>query len=284
MYLDNYDCRALKPTYNSFFKFWQNNLFTYVEKLFTWKCGNVPQKEIETRLILFGMVGIVKKEGLVFPVKADGLNGQTIYVDEFKHFNWTTPIAWQGVGNIGEDAVLINNTALRNPTLFLINHYAQLLAQNEITLQNTMINARRGKTLEAMSDKMAQEARRYENKIYNGEPDVIVDPSFAGINILDTDTKGMEYIKDIWEVRTELLYAFFEDLGIKTANKKRERMITDEATASDKLLKLNLKDMLDERKKGAAAVNNMFGLDWEVECNIDYDADGTVESEEKDEA
>lgn len=274
-----------KPTLKPALEYWTEQLFAIVEKLFTWNNLDFKQKEIESRLILRGRVGIVRIGKDIVPVVADGLNGNTYYPDEFKYFNWNTVNSKSGRGVIDKDAILIDNNALRNPTMDIVRRYALILAHTEVTLLNALINGRSNKTIVASNQKMADSIRVYQDKIINGSNDAIVDPSFIGLNVLDqaNGQNSLNYIKQLYDIRQSLLYSFYEDLGIKKNQQKRERLVSDEVEADTMLLKLNIKDMYDSRKEGCEKVNKMFGTNWTVFCNIDYDADGPAEGGEENE-
>lgn len=284
-YLNNIGCvfKSGKPTLKPALEYWTEQLFSIVEKLFTWEGLPFKQKEIETRLILWGRVGIVKIGSDIVAVKSEGLNGLTYYPDEFTKFNWATVNGKQGIAEIDKNAVLIDNNALRNPTMDIIRRYALILAHTEVTLLNALINGRSNKTIVASSQKMAESIREYQNKILNGSNDAVVDTSFIGLNVLDTANaqNSLNYIKQLYDIRQELLYSFYEDLGIKKNQQKRERLVTDEVQADTMLLKLNLKDMYDARLEGADKVNAMYGTSWKVKCNIDYDGNGIPENKEQ---
>lgn len=272
-----------KPTLKPALEYWTEQLFSIVEKLFTWDGIDFKQKELETRLILLGRVGVVKINNEIIPVRADGLNGLTYYPDEFKYFNWCTVNGKQGRASIDKDAVLIDNNALRNPTMDIVRRYSLILAHTEVTLLNALINGRSNKTLVASSQKMAESIRQYQDKIINGSNDAIVDPSFIGLNVLDqaNGQNSLNYIKQLYDIRQSLLYSFYEDLGIKKNQQKRERLVSDEVAADTMLLKLNLKDMYDSRVLGCNKVNELFDTSWSVKCNIDYDGNGVPEAEEE---
>lgn len=272
----NYIVKSGKPTLKPALIYWHDQLFSTVEKMFTWEGLPFKQKEIESRLILYGRCGIVTIGPDIVAVKADGLNGLTYYPDEFTNFNWNTCNGKSGRSSIDVDAVLIDNNALRNPTMEIVHRYALLLAHTEVTLLNALINGRSNKTYVANTQRVAESVRAYQDKLFNGSNDAIVDPSFIGLQTLDGagQQNSLNYIKQVYDIRQELLYSFYEDLGIRKNQQKRERLVTDEVTADTSLLKLNIKDMYDARVEGCDKVNNMFGTNWTVKCNIDYDADG----------
>ena len=53
-------------------------------------------------------------------------------------------------------------------------------------------------------------------------------------------------------------------IGIKTAERKAERMLTDEVAADDAMLDANLADMLKARQRGVERVNKLFGTNISV--------------------
>ena len=59
-----------------------------------------------------------------------------------------------------------------------------------------------------------------------------------------------------------------------------------EVTADTSMLLYNVSDMLEERKRGVDAVNNMFGTSWEVRLSdeIDYNTENQPEDLEGGEA
>lgn len=288
MYLDEIEnlktYRSGKPQFANSFKYWRNQLFNEVNKLFSWDGLKFPQKEIETRLILWGCCGIVNPEkvdkfGKPVPVTINMFD-LTQFYDEFENFNYTTPLC-SGKAVIGKTGVVIDNNTLRNPTINLIDRYAMLLAHTEISLVNALVNGRSSKTVVAGSNKVAENARAYLNKLYNGANDVIVDTAFAGLQINDAKNDPLAYAKAMYDIRQSLLYSFYEDLGIKKNQQKRERLVTDEVTADNMLLKLNIKDMLDARQRACEEINKLFGVNWSVVCNVDIDDDGIPEAEEQ---
>ena len=70
-------------------------------------------------------------------------------------------------------------------------------------------------------------------------------------------------------------------IGVRRANDKRERLITDEVQANNSLLKLNLTDMRDSRIKGLEEIKRVFGVKGELVCNVDLDGNGSLDDSEQ---
>lgn len=281
MWLDKYyKCKGIsgRPQFKRRFFFWLNRLFNFTNKLYTWNDLPFPQKEIETRLIIKGKCGFNKSLNEL--VACDiSLFGITQFYDIFTSYNWTTPKN-TGTCEIGKDGVLIENDSLRNPIFPIIEHYAEALAHVDITFINSCINGRAQRTSVVGSNKQAEEVRRYNNKLAEGYNDVIVDRAFLNTEFHDNDISALHTLKELYDVRQELLYSFYEDLGIKKSQQKRERLITDEVNADNGLLKLNILDMTDARTKACNEINNMFGLNVSVKCNVDFNEDGIADGKE----
>ena len=281
MYLDEIKniktYRNGKPQFANSFKYWRNKLFEQVNKLFTWNNLSFPQKEIETRLHLYGIVAIIKEDNDLIAVKPN-LNGVTNYADEYTDIDFATPLI-SGKKIINKDCVIIDNNTLRNATINSIDRYAMMLAHTEISLVTALVNGRATKTYVATNNKIAENIREYQNKLYNGQNDVIVDSSFIGLDIKDNDNSSLNSIKTLYDIRQNLLYSFLEDMGIKKNQQKKERLVTEEVNADETLLKLNIKDMYDNRKIACDKINKMFNTNFEVICNVDYNGDGVADKE-----
>lgn len=281
MYLDEIKnittYRSGKAQFNNSFKYWRNKLFEQVNKLFTWEGLPFPQKEIETRLHLYGIVGIIKEDNDFIAVQCNMFD-VTNYYDEFLKFTYATPLI-SGERVIDVDGIVIDNNTLRNPTINTIDRYAMLLAHTEISMITALVNGRATKTYVATNNKVAENIKQYQNKLYNGQNDVIVDSSFIGLEIKDNDNSSLNNIKTLYDIRQNLLYSFLEDIGVKKNQQKKERLVTEEVNADNTYLKLNIKDMYDARKKACDKVNEIFNTNWNVYCNVDYDGDGVIDKE-----
>ena len=280
MYLDN--CENFNKKYNSkkytlqrSFNFWRNWLFDFCIKLFTYNNCEFPQKEIEVRLILFGRCGFNKVDGEYIPVDI-GMYGLTNFYDEYTSYNWTTPLH-NGKCTINKDGVVINNCQLRTPTYSIIEHYSLLLAHAEVSFINALVNGRATNNIIANTEQVAKSVRAYYDKLYNGQLDTIVDKTFEGVEVVPSDTTSIRDVKNLFDTLQNILSMFYESIGVKKSMDKKERLITDEVASDNGLLKLNISDMFNERKKAVETINNLFGLNIEVVCNVDLDGDGDIE-------
>ena len=276
-------------TYNALYGYWREQLFERVMRLFVWE-SDVEQKEIEQRLIIAGHCGITKLPRRKELTAMFGtFYGVTEYFDEFKNYTVHCPI-YAGTRTIGKDIAIISNNAERNPVLPLIHHYAQLLAHAEVTFLNILINARDNSGIPIVStERQKQAVLQYQGKKFNGQYSAIADPGALGVNYTQQTTLNSSLYKEMWETRNNILKEFYSDIGVKAAFEKQSNTIDAEVRSNDSLVLLNIKEMLEDRKRGCEAVNKLYGTNWSVKVSdeINYRAGeavpaGEVENNEND--
>ena len=278
-------------TYPAYYRFWTNELFQRLTRLFVWKNTyeiedgkliGVDPKQIESRLILRGFTVISKmresdKELTSF---FGSMFGPTKYYNEWKKVNIHCPI-YAGTRTIDEDAVIINNTSIRNPSYMYVHHYATLLAHAEVTLVDMMIDARdNGGVPIARTQKQFESIRAYQNKRFIGKYGVVTDIGGLGVDYAGSDRKTSQSILEVLEARNKLIRSFYSDIGIRAAFEKKSNVNSLEIDGNDSLLKFNISDALEQRKLSCEKINTLFDRNWDVELpeEIDYDK---IEAEEQ---
>ena len=261
-------------TYKAYYEYWAEQLFERIMRLFVWEnTDDVKPKEIEERLLLQGHCGITKILGeKELTAMFGNFYGVSKYVDDKPYYMVRCPL-YSGSRTIGKDIVVICNNSLKNSTYSLVHHYATLLAHNEVTLVDTLINVRDGGGIPiATTEKQKQSIIAYQSKVFNGQYGVVTDIGNLGLQYIGSDRKTHQNIMDIVTTREKILKSFYSDIGVRSAFEKRSNSVEAEVEADTSLLLLNLSDMLDSRKKGAEEVNKLFGTNWNVRIakEIDY--------------
>lgn len=261
-------------TYKAYYEYWIEQLFERIMRLFVWEnTDNVEPKEIEERLLLQGHCGITKILGeKELTAMFGNFYGVSKYVDDKPYYMVRCPL-YSGSRTVGKDIVVIRNNSLKNSTYSLVHHYATLLAHNEVTLVDTLINVRDGGGIPiATTEKQKQSIIAYQSKVFNGQYGVVTDIGNLGLQYIGSDRKTHQNIMDIVTTREKILKSFYSDIGVRSAFEKRSNSVEAEVEADTSLLLLNLSDMLDSRKKGAEEVNKLFGTNWNVHIakEIDY--------------
>lgn len=278
---DYVDMRSLEKacTLPDFYRFWRDNLFERLMRLFIWEnTGELEPKEIEERLFMAGHCGITQYDNKLTAFFGS-FYGVTVYQDEWTGYNIHSPI-YSNSYTIGEDIIVINNNSLRNPSLEHVNHYAKLLAHADVTLMLQLVQARdSGGVPVAQNEKAKQSLLDYQRAIYNGKIATVSDLAGIGVEFLGADRHTNHDINSVWDVRTKLLKSFYADIGVRASFDKKSNTVVDEITSDSSMLMYNISDMLEERKKGAEKVNNLFGSDWSVRLSdeIDYNTENQPE-------
>lgn len=254
-------------TYSVGYEYWKKLLIERAMRLFVWKnTGVVPAKEIEIALMLNGTAGVTNK----YKNKLSVFNGQlcgnpTQYYDEFEQYSVYSPV-FSDILNVDKDVVVINNNTCRTRIYNLAHRYAMMLAHTEVTLTDELINMRQGGSVPiAGRENEKTSYENYRNNLANGKIGAIYDPAFLNMDFKDINSKSTNSIKDLMEVRENLLSDFYNDLGVKTSRDKKGNMISEEVNANDSMLLLNINDMLEQRKIGCEKVNKMFETNWSVD-------------------
>ena len=271
-------------TYPAFYRFWTNELFQRLTRLYEWKNTykvedgkliGVDPKQIESRLILRGFTVITKMRDTDNELTSffGSMFGPTKYYNEWKKVNVHCPI-YAGTRTIDEDAVIINNTSIRNPSYMYVHHYATLLAHAEVTLIDMMVDARdNGGVPIARTQKQFESIRAYQNKRFIGKYGVVTDIGGLGVDYAGSDRKTSQSILEVLEARNKLIRSFYSDIGIRAAFEKKSNVNSLEIDGNDSLLKFNISDGLKQRKLACEKINSLFDVNWEVELpeEIDYE-------------
>ena len=88
---------------------------------------------------------------------------------------------------------------------------------------------------------------------------------------------------DLNDLLVDLKNQFYRDIGIPNVRVKKERMLTSEIEYENELPKLNIKNQFESRKKACEEINNLFGTNWSVTCNIEFETNKSVVTTQKEE-
>lgn len=259
---------------------WFHYFYSLATNLFSYKgLSDSLQKQIEKRLLFYGVCGIIEKDDDLIAVNANG-NGENIYSEptEFTFsFGNGDNDAKQYTRTINVDGVFARNTFDYYPSFYDVEKMSFTMAHIDASIVCEAINTRFTDVLKAGNEKSAESARTFYNSLYNGKLSVILDkPEELEI---DRQTRTTTNLKELLDTKERTLKSFYELFGINKQNEKRERMITDEVQANEELLHFNLKDMLEARKEMCANIKNVFGRDCGVVSHVDIDGDGRKENE-----
>lgn len=254
------------------YMYWVNNLFERTCRIFEWAGLPFEQHELETRVLAHGWTGEVDDGYAGIIVTHGSMHGVTEFADKFSKFTYAGATLKGGTKDIGKDCVIIKNTALKTSILPMIERYADMLAHAEISMRCALIEGRKVNTYTATDDATAESIRNYDNKIYLGEHEVIVDSSLIGA--LANISKGSaesNTIKSCWDIRQDILRSFYNEIGVRYSREKKERLIEAETNTDAQMLLLNINDMLKQREQAAREMSEIFGLNVSVKLSKEFE-------------
>lgn len=262
------------------FNVWVDKLLLVVSRVFKYDNlpPNLPQWEIEKRLIMNGSCFVFKNAVYGVVTSFGGLSGVDIY-NNANSFNYAQSV----LGSKSDmknmvDGVIIYGTSIdklycgRGTIGRRVQYYADLLSDIDVSRQVGLINNRSIAAVIAKSDNALNELRAYYNKLIDGElvvPRITTGVLDATENLNKQSNVQGYSLADFDIAQQNILKLFYSDFGISYATEKRERLISDEIAADEDVLDINIFDMLDCRQTGINAINNLFGTAITVGVNND---------------
>lgn len=232
--------------------------------------GNLPEgmeeRHIETLLFGKGKACFLKDPKMKFLcLEVDEGGHKNVYGDSLdwrvQGFNYSRHL-WQHTieGRPRDEFVIIRNNPLALPTDLFITHYVNKLAEAERTMD---VNVKACKTpiIFACDDKDILSFKRMFQQVDGNVPALFVD---RGLN-LDSITAFQTGVKfmgnDLMDYKRAVESDLLTFLGQNnTPVDKKERLITDEATANNQLIQSFADLQLIARQKACKEINEMFGL------------------------
>lgn len=256
------------------YTYYKNFLFEKLIKIFKYENlpSTIPQECLEDYILHFGYAGITKNEkyGLVaVPCTKYGVG---LYPRFEPLAQYCTPLMQGRDLIIGQDIIVFKNNTYQLSCIPLVERYARLLADADSSITIALENARIN-TLPSFDDEESAESyKAYMIANRLGQVDTVLDSSFIQKgNFVDYQKNSNSTLSlSLVETRNEILRSFLLEIGITTANGKKERMVVDEVNVNSQLLLFNLRDMLDNRKKAVESVNAIYGTDISVELSEEY--------------
>lgn len=239
-------------------------------------------REIEKRLYYFGRCGVVKHGGDLIAVDACG-NTPGIY-NKPERFTFVfgggiqDNSATPNEREIGKAGAFGYNTFEGFPTVNAVEHYALMLAHTDASITMELVNGRMVDVLKVSNNRSAEAAATYSKKLYDGDYSFLQDKT-EELEIDRANSSRGSRLRELTDTKERILKDVYAMFGVNRVAEKRERLVSAEADGSGAMLLLNLKDMLEMRKKFVSDINKVFGTSVSVKCHIDIDNDGKLEHE-----
>lgn len=239
---------------------------------------SLPQREIEKILQIYGFAIFKEVKGELY-VFYGGLGGvPNAYYLPTEAIIANPYLKYMKVLEIDKDCVVIWNDSNHLGLMPIIEKYAVLLAENEISLRIATIWARVPAIIEADNDTEKDSAKDFIDKVEKGELAVLGTDRFIQQltskdgRVHDFNNRSSSHIKELIEENQYLNAKLWNEIGINANfNMKREAINESEATMNEDALFPFIDDMKYNRTIGFEKVNKMFntnikfklGSSWE---------------------
>ena len=168
------------------------------------------------------------------------------------------------------DSVIIYNNMLRKNSIRTVKLYAKRLANLDRIID---VNANAQKTpILVQGNEQQKLTLQNVYKEYDGNAPVIFgynDLDLKGFTVLKTDAP---FVSDkLYQLKTQLWNECLTYLGISNLNiQKKERLVADEVVRNQGGTIASRYSRLNARRQACEMINDMFGLDIEVDYREDY--------------
>ena len=170
----------------------------------------------------------------------------------------------------GNNSVIIWNNYTRTNSVLDVEMFAKRLYNLDRIID---INANAQKTpILIKCDETQRLTMLNMYKEYDGNSPVIFGDKALNSNGLDVLSTGAPYVADkIYMLKTQIWNEALTYLGISNINvQKKERLITDEVTRNQGGTIASRYSRLESRREAARKINDMFGLNIEVNYREDF--------------
>ena len=232
----------------------------------------LPQNELENLLQTNGNVFVTEVEGKMYAFTG-GLGGvPNVYNKPTEYIVANPYLNLNKTFKIGVDGVLIKNDSGANSLLPIFGKYGVLCADTLLSLNTCSVLSRITMLISASDDKTKQSADDFITRILNGDFSVIGENAFfKGVNLQSINTQSANQIGQLIELLQYFKASAFNEIGLNANyNLKRERLNTSEVQMNVDALNPYVDNMLQERKKAVAKINEMFGTEISVELGSSW--------------
>lgn len=170
----------------------------------------------------------------------------------------------------GSNSVIIWNNYLRTNSVLDVQMFAKRLYNLDRIID---VNANAQKTPVLIKcDETQRLTMLNVYKEYDGNSPVIFGDKALNSNGLDVLSTGAPYVADkIYQLKTQIWNEALTYLGISNINiQKKERLITDEVTRNQGGTIASRYSRLESRREAVNHINEMFGLNIEVNYREDF--------------
>lgn len=245
-----------------------NNMFMYHNLPET-----IPAKILEKQLQQQGYTIFFKYKNNDYYTAYGGLGGEpNVYLMPTIATIAIPALQYNVELEIDKDCVVISNDTFKQGLLPLLQKYATLMNETDITILMSLINTRMQTIISSTDDNTTLSAKHFIDDIEKGKLGVIAEPRlFEGLKVFNQNHSNNMFTNLI-EMYQYFKGCMYNDLGLDcNFNMKRERITATEVELNTSALYPLVDDMLYCRRVALEKINELYGLDITVEFNASWD-------------
>lgn len=261
---------------------YQKSLLTYVINMFKYEGlpTDIPFYFPEITAAERGSYGIFKDDnGIV--IVGGNFAGPTDRYGRGSDYIGNTLDGKTYRGTVDVDVFVVPNNSTYLPDTFVINRYANMLAQIDISMFCALINSRAGNIFIADSDTERAKVEQAMKDVEDGKSAIITGARFKD-DILDTKKMPLETIQltnvnsadkiqYLSRFRDDIYGAFLAQYGIDTGNvNKGTQLLENELKRMAEACDVNIDERLNVRREAWEKANAAFGTNVTVAINPIY--------------
>ena len=261
------------------YNYYVNYLYEKLIRIFKYDNlpSTIPRDALENYILTFGYAGITKtridesSDEILVAVPCTKY-GVGLYPNYEPLAQYCTPLIQGTDLVVGSDIVVVKNNSYQISCDNIVKRYARQLADFDATVNILTSNARIPVLPSFDNEESAESYKAVMVANRLGQVDTVLDKSFIqkGTFTPYADNSTISKIEDVVKARNEILRTFLSEIGITTANDKRERMVVDEVNVNSQMLLFNVADMLECRQNAIKEVNALYGTDIKVDLSDEY--------------
>lgn len=269
-------------------EFWESakyNNYTYMQyynrlvelsvAMFEWKGlpETVDPRYLELTLFSDGKAVFFKDDVLGFLALRAAMGGR---LSVYRIPMMRTAYAANGYTNqlTDKDSVVIYNNFLHTNSMLDVEMFAKRLYNLDRTI-DVNVNAQKTPIFIACEEQQVLTMKNLYMK-YDGNTPVIVGDKNMNPNALRVLNTGAPYVSDrLYQLKTQIWNEALTYLGIPNVSfEKKERLISDEVDRTQGGVVASRYSRLEARRRAAAEINKMFGLNVSVDYREGYSTEG----------
>lgn len=252
-------------------EYYKRNLWNIIYSIFDFE--NIPEywdiNYIKDVLYREGYITVVEYNGDAWALRG-GLAGVNLY-NKPTDILISNPVIGGFSRKIGKDGEIVYLNILNNKPYSiapLVQHYAELLAQIDRSINTSLINSRVAHIYECETDADVATIQKAYDMVSYGQPMVAIKKGtgmIAESRVTLANVKNTYIGNDLLLTKRTIMNEFLTAVGINNRNTdKKERLITDEANRNNREIARNVGLWLENLTACFDRVNKLFGLNIKV--------------------